>query len=370
MTILLKGTLVLILIGWQSGLIAAENAEVPLTEATPQSQNLDDRKLNAAITKIGNREYGNIDALLVVRNNYLVLEKYFSTEYHGREYMRPILSVTKTMTSALIGIAIEQGKIEGVKATLLDYFAEYGDIKNLDTRKQKITLENVLTMTGGFQWNELAISYADPQNDFNRMVHSQDWVKYVLDAPMSHAPGDYLNYSSGSSLLLSSILQKSTGQTAEAFAIEHLFRPLGIEKYTWTIARGGITNTYSGLAMRRLDLAKIGILYLNNGRWLDQQVIPQEWVEQSTSKQVNADPDKAGSSYDYGYQWWRFQDHDPTVANLAVNDVYFAWGYGGQFIFVIPHLNLVVVSTADIYGADYRRVFDVLRDYIFPAVLI
>jgi len=168
MTIFLKGTLLLILISWQSGLIGAENAEIPLTEATPQSQNLDDRKLNAAITKIDNREYGNIDALLVVRNNYLVLEKYFSPEYHGREYMRPILSVTKTMASALIGIAIEQDKIEGVKATLLDYFAEYGDIKNLDTLKQKITLENVLTMTAGFQWNELSISYADPQTILTR----------------------------------------------------------------------------------------------------------------------------------------------------------------------------------------------------------
>ena len=322
-----------------------------------------------ALGKIDNGDYGEIDALLVVRNNYLVLEKYFSPEYHGREYKRPVLSVTKTITSALIGIAIEQGRIKGVKTNLLDYFPEYEDIQNLDARKQKITLGNVLTMTAGFQWNELATSYADPQNDFNIMLRSPDWVKHVIDSPMSHAAGEYLNYSSGCTLLLSSILQKSTGQTAEAFAIENLFKPLGIEKYSWTMARGGITNTYSGLAMRRGDLAKFGILFLNNGRWLEQQLIPQEWVMLSTSKHVNADPDSADSNYGYGYQWWRFQDQDPSVADLAVNDVYFAWGYGGQFIFVIPHLNMVVVSTADIYGADHRRVFDLLRDHIFPAVM-
>ena len=98
-------------------------------------------------------------------------------------------------------------------------------------------------------------------------------------------------------------------------------------------------------------------------------MISQEWVQQSTSKHVNADPDSDDSSYGYGYQWWKFQDQDPTIANLAINDVYFAWGYGGQFIFVVPHLDMVVVSTADIYAAEYRRFFDLLRDHIFPAVL-
>jgi len=366
--LVLLSTLFLLASGWHSSLAASELAKTPLAEATPESQNLDGRKLNAAISKIDNGDYGDIDALLVVRNNYLVLEKYFSPEYHGRDYMRPVLSTTKSFASALIGIAIGQGKIKDVQANLIDYYAEYSDIKNLDARKQKITLEDVLTMTAGFQWNELATSYADPKNDYNRMVHSKDWVKYVLDAPMRHAPGEYLNYNSGCTLLLSSILQKSTGQTAEEFAIEHLFKPLGIEKYTWSIARGGITNTYSGLAMRRRDLAKFGMLFLNNGRWLDRQLIPQDWVQLSTSKQVNADPDSADSTYGYGYQWWRFQDQDPTVANLAINDVYFTWGYGGQFAFVIPHLHMVVVSTADNYGADYRRFFDLLRDHIFPAV--
>jgi CubicO group peptidase (beta-lactamase class C family) len=354
---------------WHSNLAADEQTNEPLNEATPESQNLDSRLLNEAVTRIDNGDYGDIDALLIVRNNRLVLEKYFSPEYHGRDYRRPVLSTTKSFTSTLVGIAIDQGKIKSVQSNLLDLFPEYTEINNLDARKQEITLENLLTMSAGFQWNELETSYADPQNDFHRMVHSQDWVKYVLDAPMSDAPGDRLVYNSGCTLLLSSILQKTTGRTAEEFAIEYLFAPLGIEKYTWSIARGGITNTYSGLAMLRRDMAKLGILYLNNGRWLDQQVVPEKWVQLSTSKHVYTGQGGNDAVYGYGYQWVRFQDHDATVADLKINDVYFTWGFGGQFIFVIPHLNMVVVATGDLYLADERRFFDVLREHIFPAVL-
>jgi len=365
----LANMLLLLTCAWNSGTALAEIPGVNLIEASPESQKLDGRKLDAALAMIEAGDYGNIDALLVLRNNHLVLEKYFSPDYHGREYLRPILSSTKSITSALIGIAVGQGKITGVGEKLLDYFAEYPDLEKPDARKHKITLENVLTMSAGFQWNELEISYADPRNDFNKMLRSRDWVKYVLDAPMSHAPGEQMVYSSGSSLLLSSILQKSTGRSVEEFAIEHLFGPLGIEHYTWSLARGGITNTHTGLAMRRRDLAKIGILFLNQGRWLERQLIPQKWVLQSTRKHLATGPDTDGSWYGYGYQWWRFHDRDPTVKDLEVNDIYFSWGYGGQFIFVVPHLNMVVVSTGDLYGADHRRTFDLLRDHIFPALL-
>lgn len=365
----LASMLLLLVCAWDSGTAVAGITAVSLTEASPESQQLDGAKLNAALAKIDDGDYGDIDALLVVRNNRLVLERYFSPQYHGREYMRPLLSTTKSIASALIGIAIGQDKITDVETNLLGYFAEYPEIRNQDARKQKITLENVLTMSAGFRWNELAISYADPRNDFNRMEQSRDWIKYVLDAPMSHAPGDQMVYSSGCTLLLSGILQKSTGQSAEAFAIDHLFGPLGIENYTWSQARGDMTNTYTGLAMRRRDLAKIGMLFLNQGRWLGSQLIPQQWVRQSTRAHITAGPDTAGNLYDYGYQWWRFHARDPTVKDLKINDVYFSWGYGGQFIFVVPHLELVVVSTGNIYGADHRRAFDLLRDYVFPAVL-
>jgi CubicO group peptidase (beta-lactamase class C family) len=304
---------------------------------------------------------------LVIRDRYLVLEKYFSPEYHGREYVQVLRSATKSITSVLIGIAIEQGEIDGVQSKLLDFFPEYKNPENENSPKRNITLEQVLTMTSGIQWAE--IPYSNPDNDVYRMQRSPDWIKYVLERPMAPSSGNFV-YNSGGSFLLSGILQDATGKSTEEIAADHLFKTLGIKKWTWSLGTKGVSNTGWGLSMKRLDMAKMGILMLKGGRWNESQLVPGEWIQKSTKSHV-----KTGFlgndivEYEYGYQWWRFSDHDTTVSNLDVNDVYFAWGYGGQFIFVIPHLDMVVVSTGDNYGADYRLFFDLLRDHIFPAVL-
>jgi len=362
-------TILLICISFSSKSAVSDLADIPLTEATPESQNISSARLNEAVKKITNGDYGDINSLLVIRNNYLVLEKYFSSQYYGQEYKHPILSATKSITSALIGIAIKQGKIKDVQKYLLEFFPEYKDLENLGSRKKEITLENILTMTAGFQWDELSASYGHPENDSFNMTKSPDWIQHVLDLPMIHSPGSSMTYNSGCSILLSGILQNSTEQSAEAFATDFLFKPLGIKEWSWSIVPNEISNTAWGLSMRRLDMARFGILFLNDGRWLDNQVISRNWQEISTKMHVNGKTDGILSKYAYGYQWWRFTDSDITVSNLAVNDIYFAWGYGGQFIFVIPHLGMVVVSTGGNYGADHRLFFDVLRDHIFPAVM-
>jgi CubicO group peptidase (beta-lactamase class C family) len=156
--------------------MALGKADIMLTK-TPESQNLSSARLNAAVTRIADGVYGEIDSLLVIRNNHLVLEKYFSPQYYGREYRYPVRSVTKSIASALIGIAIDQGKIKSVQSNLLAIFQEYQDLENPDSRKNRITLEHVLTMTAGFQWNESIVSYGDPRNDYNRMARSPDWIK-------------------------------------------------------------------------------------------------------------------------------------------------------------------------------------------------
>ncbi len=360
-------TLLLICISFSSRSTTSDLANTPLTEATPESQNLSSTRLNEAVKKISNGEYGDINSLLVIRDKYLVLEKYFSPEYHGQEYIQTLRSVTKSITSVLIGIAIEQGKIDSVQTRLLDYFPEYKDLENRDSRKRKITLEQVLTMTTGIQWAE--IPYSNPDNDVYKMHGSPDWIRYVLESPVNPSPGNFV-YNSGGSVLLSGILKHSTGKLAEEFAIDHLFQPLGIKKWTWSLAPKGVTNTGWGLSMSRRDMARLGVLLLKEGRWHESQVVSKEWIKISTKSHVTTGAlDNDLVTYEYGYQWWRFTDHDTTVSNLAINDVYFAWGYGGQFIFVIPHLDMVVVSTCDNYGADYRLFFDLLRDHIFPAVL-
>jgi CubicO group peptidase (beta-lactamase class C family) len=360
-------SVIIFLVSFYSRSSTAESAESPLATATPESQNLSKVLLDEAVVEISKGNYGDINSLLVMRNQYLVLEEYFSPQYHGRDYMQTMRSATKSIASILIGIAIEQGKISGVQTKLLDYFTQYENLKNMDLRKKEITLEQILTMTSGIQWAE--IPYSNPQNDVYKMHRSQDWVRFVLDSPMSQSPAHFV-YNSGGSILLGGILQHSTGKSAEDFAAEYLFKPLGIQKWTWSLAPKGVTNTGWGLTMKRRNMLRLGLLALNGGRWFDNQIVAKKWLQISTRSHVTTgNLDTESAQYEYGYQWWRFTDRDPTVGKLSTNDVYFAWGYGGQFIFVIPHLNMVVVSTGDNYGADYRLFFDVLRDYIFPAVL-
>lgn len=359
----IKGTLVLILIGWQSGLNAAENAEVPLTEATPESQNLDSTRLKQAVAEIAAGKYGDMNALLVLRNNYLVLEHYTSPQYHGRDYRHPAKSVTKSVTSALVGIARGQGKMPGLDSKLIELFPQYPDIANLDARKQQIKLKHVLSMTAGFEWDEFS---AGNNSEF-KMISSADWIKYALDQPMSHSPGEKFVYNGGCSMMLSGILKNATGNDVADYAREYLLDPIGIENWNWSLGKKNVTNTAFGIAMGRRDIARFGVLYLNGGRWQGKQIVPEDWVAESTSVQVLVKGDL--SAYAYGYQWWRLQDQHPTAGMLALNDAYFAHGLGDQIIFIVPHLDMVVVSTAANFGPGEPPFLKLLRDHIFLAVL-
>lgn len=336
--------------------------------ASPESLGMNADLLKAGIDKIERGDYGDIDSLLVLRDGRLVLEKYFKPEYYGRDYRLPVRSVTKSFASALIGIAILQQKIIGVETTLQEFFPEYLTVDNPDPRKAEITLHDVLSMSAGYQWDELVRHYGDPQNDANRMLRSDDWIKFVLDLPMRDEPGVRLEYNSGCSLLLSAILQKRTGQSAEDFAAINLFEPIGIENWSWPLATEQLTGTHWGLSLTRRGMARFGQLYLDLGRWQDRQIIPAGWVEASTGEQITGDAGSLYETYAYGYQWWRFRDFDPTVRDLQVNDVYFAYGDGGLLIMVVPHLRLVIVSTANLHGADFRLQFDLIRDHILAAV--
>jgi CubicO group peptidase (beta-lactamase class C family) len=276
----LKGTLVLILIGWQSGLIAAENAEVPLTEATPESQNLDSNRFKQAVAEITDGKYGDMNALLVLRNNYLVLEHYTSPLYFGRDYRHSAKSITKSVTSALVGIARGQGKFPPLDSNLLELFPQYPEIANLDTRKQHINLEHVLSMTAGFEWDEFAVG----DNSEFKMMRSKDWIKYTLDQPMSHEPGEKWVYNGGCTMMLSDILKNVTGTEVVDYARNYLLDPIGMENWNWSITNKNVADTKSGLGMSRRDMARFGVLYLNGGRWQGNQIIPEDWVTKSTQR--------------------------------------------------------------------------------------
>jgi CubicO group peptidase (beta-lactamase class C family) len=234
-------------------------------------------------------------------------------------------------------------------------------VENDSADKQAITLFHVLTMTSGFAWDEVSSDYGSRDNDVTKLGNSLDWMGYMLDRPMGNEPGQQFNYNSGNSMLLSGILMNETEQTAEEFTAEHLFEPLGITDWSWQSGPKNMTNTGWGLHLTPTDMVKIGRLYLQEGEWDGVQVVPADWVKASTEAQVTG-----GEEYEYGYQWWRFADGNPIVESLRKNDVFFAWGYGGQFIFVVPHQELVVVTTADNFD-DATVIFQGIREFIFES---
>jgi len=199
----------------------------------------DENKLSGLVKKIAAGKFGNINSLIIIQNDKLILENYFRG--WSRNKLHECYSVTKSVTSALIGIAIRKGLIENVDLKLIDIFTEYDELENMNEKKASITLENVLTMTVGYRWNELSVPYKNDdgswniENDIVKMhIAANDFIKYVLDLPLLNNPGEKFTYNSGCSILLSGIIEKKTGQSAEKFAAENLFQPLGIKKWRWS----------------------------------------------------------------------------------------------------------------------------------------
>ncbi len=328
---------------------------------------MDAAKLDVAVEKLQQDGFRDIDSLLVVRKGALVLEYYKDPHYYGREYRHAWRSVSKSVTAMVVGLVVEQGRIPGVDVPVRNLISEFVDGKVDDPRKDELTLEQVLTMTTGFEWTEFAVPYGHPKNDFNKMEQSSDWIAFVFEKPLVDQPGNRFEYNGGNTLMLSAVVQQATGQTVEDFSRENLFEPLGIEDWSWTLARAGITNTPTGLGMRRIDMARIGQLMLQRGRWGKHRILSTQTVDELTLERIHGQGLYTG--FAYGYQWWRFSDSNPLIHGLAQNDVYFAYGYEGQVLLIVPHLELVVVSTAGLYGDSWVLQFELIRDYIYTAII-
>jgi CubicO group peptidase (beta-lactamase class C family) len=306
---------------------------------------LDEEILAELVNKIEAGVFGNLHSLIIIHNDSLVLEEYFQGwTRHMRHYCN---SVTKSFTSALIGIAVDQGWINDLDEKLLSFFPEYDDIANLDAKKESITLKNVLTMTSGFKWNEFDLPYGNPENAANKMTGTSDWIKYMLDLTMDNDtdPGTKFTYNSGNTQLLSGIILNKTGQSAEEFAKDNLFNALGITSWEWQTGPNEITNTGWGLSLHPVNMAMFGYLYLKNGLLNSEQVVSEDWIAESTSKHTDY----------YGYQWYV----EENEAYPEAGGMYNAFGAGGQFIFVLPNLNMVVVFTA-----EHSTVRDIFYEYI------
>jgi len=316
---------------------------------------LEDVGMNRAVIKkiiedIDSGFYPNRHSLLIYKNNKLVLEEYFAGEdkkpsgdigivKHDVNTMHSLRSISKSVVSACIGIAIAEGKIKSVNQKVFDFFKEY-EVFNIGTKKD-LTIEHLLTMSSGLEWNE-ATSYDNPENSEIQMTKSKDPLAYILSRPMATIPGTEWNYNGGTTQLLGEIIKRVSGQSVSEFANENIFNKLGITEYYW-LSFPGTDNprAASGLRLRTRDLLKFGILYQDGGKWKGQQIVPQHWVEQSFTSKVSR-----ASGGGYGYQFWIFND---TIQGKVIERPA-AVGNGDQRIFFDKKNDLLVVMTAGNYN--------------------
>ena len=295
--------------------------------APPEEHNIDRTVLNSVHNTMDSYP---INAGVIVKDGVIVDEYY--KEGYNNESVFTLQSTSKSITSAIFGIAIDKGYIEGVDVPISTYFPQI--LGTGSQYKSQITIWNLLTHTTG-------LNVSDTSN-WNEWLSSPNWVDYVLNRPASSRPGTVFNYFTGNTHLLSAIIQQATGKTTYEFGKEYLFEPLDIDSVECTTDPQGISDGGNGFAMNVYDMAKIGQLYLNNGVWDGEQIIPAEWIQESTTLQF----DRSSGSADYGYQWW--------VRTFGNNNypAYFAQGHYGQYIFVVPDLELVVVFTSHYEGSS------------------
>lgn len=302
------------------------------------------RVLSELFHAVKKNEYA-IDSVIIVRNGYVVLESY--GQLQEPHFRHQIHSCTKSVVSALIGIAIDEGYIESVDQSVLELFPDKSP-RIPDSDKQEITLRHLLMMAAGLACED-SVSYQF--KGLKQMWQSDDWVQYMIDLPLVETPGTRFEYCNGASALLTAVIQNTTGMSAFDFARRHLFNPLKIEDAHWK-SHHGITIGYSELTMRPLDMARFGYLFLHDGRWNNHEIISDEWVEESTTKQISTT-----LADGYGYQWW-----------VMAPDRYGARGAHGQRIFVVKDKDMVVVFTGNLKEAKTLIPEMLLKNYIIAAI--
>jgi len=290
---------------------------------------------------------GGIDSVMVVRNGYAVLD---TVVYPIPEDTGHIIhSCTKSITATLIGIAIDRGLLAGVDVPVVEILADAAPA-TVDELKASMTVEDLLTMSTGLDCRD---SYLYDWQGMAEMQASPNWTAHVLGLPMADEPGTRFEYCNGSSLLLSAILTEVTGKSASDFATEVLFEPLGITDVTWPASPEGVTIGWGEMILRPGDMAKFGYLYLRDGEWDGEQVVPRNWTVTATTTQIHAGTLSDG----YGYQWWI----DDTGYVMAQ-------GFGGQYIIVIPDQDLVVVYTSALAGEAMSTPQILTKEYVLAAV--
>jgi Beta-lactamase len=276
-------------------------------------------------------ERGPYNERLAGRYNYF--DPYWHPYYHGTD-LHSMQSVSKTITSVIIGAAMQRGDFKsGLDTPVLKYF-DVSKVKNVDDRKRRMTLRDLLTMSSGLNWNDEGFLTGDSQNDTSLMEASDDWVQFAIDKPMAAEPGKVWNYSSGDTQLFAYIFEKETGWDIDDYGQRYLFAPLGI-RHEWKRTYLGVVDTEGGLYLTGSDLAKIGYLYMNDGMWDGQRIVSNEWVKESLTPYFQTDE----PPFKYGFKWWLYPVAD------SVEYVWIARGFGGNNLQVFSKEGLIVTFT-------------------------
>lgn len=272
----------------------------------------------------------NYRSFIIAKNNFLVFEEYYDGE--GVNQLNSLKSVTKSIMGILAGKAIELGLIESVDQKISDFFPEYFEDVG-DSLKKEIRIKNLLTMSAGFKWNNFGGKYRSGWDLYKGNRHEYMITKTVME----DTPGEVYNYNSGLSHMLSGIITNESGMRTNEFAEKYLFDSLGISNYKWTTDRNGYNLGNSELFLTARDMAKIGLLVLKKGYWFDKQLIDSVYIKEMLAPQIETEGIGKEYSQYFGYQWW-VKEYKDVVINFGA-------GYGGQYIFVIPKFDLVLVFT-------------------------
>jgi CubicO group peptidase (beta-lactamase class C family) len=344
--------------GWQVG-------DQVTTIANPE-------RLCALRDRLANSNLPRVHAVVLVRNGTLLFEHYregFDEKWgkplgevqYAPEVRHDVRSISKSVVSLLVGIAIDRGLIRSIDAPVFTFLPEFASLRTPE--KDRVLVRHLLTMSSGIKWNEERPYHTDPENSEIKMIFAPDSYRYAFEQPMAAEPGKVWNYNGGSTTLLATIVEKATGKPLLDFARESLFTPLGITDVEWLNVPNGQPAAASGLRLRPRDLAKVGQLFLNEGSWNGKRVVSTTWLQESVKPRFTV-----WNGNRYGYQWWLGKSlvKGQTIEWIA------GMGLGGQRLFILPTYDAVVVVTAGLYKRSLQDqdlvALDILNNYTLPAL--
>ena len=327
---------------------------------------------------VAERRVWNIHGLLVLRNGELIVERYLEGQDRERgvgdlgtvkfaaETLHDLRSCSKSIVALLYGIALQQGKVPAPEASLLSGFSEYRDLA--DEERSRVTVHHALSMTMGTDWDESSLPYVDPRNSETAMDNAPDRFRYILERPVVDRPGAHWTYCGGATALLARLIAKGAGKSLHDFAREFLFDPLGMGPTQWAAGADGEPFAASGARMSVRDLSRIGTLMLSGGQFNGKQIVPAEWITRCTTPVVSSDELRR-----YGYQWFLLDVAFGKPKGWAAGRLERMWmaqGEGGQRLFIIPALQLVIALTAGNYGTEDQWIppTRVLREIVLASV--